>query len=147
MTLNLKKASATRRTKSAWLCALALPAALALSPVAAKTLVYCSEGSPENFYPGVNTTGTSFDVTEQIYDNLVHFERGGTLRTLAKNIEDFRRAGRPAEEIAQLERMLEKHSQHREMHELPLDTESETRFREAFDVDLDDAELAFDPPE
>jgi len=78
MTLNLKKASANRRTKSAWLCALALPAALALSPVAAKTLVYCSEGSPENFYPGVNTTGTSFDVTEQIYDNLVHFERGGT---------------------------------------------------------------------
>ena len=78
MTLNLKKASATHRTKSAWLCALALPAALALSPVAAKTLVYCSEGSPENFYPGVNTTGTSFDVTEQIYDNLVHFERGGT---------------------------------------------------------------------
>jgi dipeptide transport system substrate-binding protein len=78
MNLNLKKATATRRTKSALLCALALPAALALSPVAAKTLVYCSEGSPENFYPGVNTTGTSFDVTEQIYDNLVHFERGGT---------------------------------------------------------------------
>ena len=24
------------------------------------------EGSPENFYPGVNTTGTSFDATEQI---------------------------------------------------------------------------------
>jgi dipeptide transport system substrate-binding protein len=78
MTLTLKKAMAARRTKSALLCALALPAALALSPVAAKTLVYCSEGSPENFYPGVNTTGTSFDVTEQIYDNLVHFERGGT---------------------------------------------------------------------
>ncbi|MDZ7918655.1 MAG: ABC transporter substrate-binding protein [Rhodoferax sp.] len=77
MNLNLKKAM-TRRTKSALLCALALPAALALAPVAAKTLVYCSEGSPENFYPGVNTTGTSFDVTEQIYDNLVHFERGGT---------------------------------------------------------------------
>ncbi|MBX9817536.1 MAG: ABC transporter substrate-binding protein [Burkholderiaceae bacterium] len=77
MNLNLKKAM-TRRTKSALLCALALPAALALTPVAAKTLVYCSEGSPENFYPGVNTTGTSFDVTEQIYDNLVHFERGGT---------------------------------------------------------------------
>ena len=78
MNLNLKKATSTRRTKSALLCALALPAALALTPVAAKTLVYCSEGSPENFYPGVNTTGTSFDVTEQIYDNLVHFERGGT---------------------------------------------------------------------
>jgi dipeptide transport system substrate-binding protein len=40
--------------------------------------VYCSEGSPENFYPGVNTTGTSFDVNEHIYDNIVDFERGGT---------------------------------------------------------------------
>jgi dipeptide transport system substrate-binding protein len=46
--------------------------------LAAKTLVYCSEGSPENFYPGINTTGTSFDANEQIYDNLVDFERGGT---------------------------------------------------------------------
>ena len=44
----------------------------------AKTLVYCSEGSPENFYPGINTTGTSFDVVEQIYSNIVDFERGGT---------------------------------------------------------------------
>lgn len=60
------------------LCALALPALLALSPVSAKTLVYCSEGSPENFAPSINTTGTSFDVTEQIYDNIVDFERGGT---------------------------------------------------------------------
>ena len=39
---------------------------MALSPVAAKTLVFCSEGSPENFYPGVNTTGT-FNVT-RAYD-------------------------------------------------------------------------------
>lgn len=60
------------------LCALALPALLALSPVSAKTLVYCSEGSPENFYPGINTTGTSFDANEQIYDNIVQFEHGGT---------------------------------------------------------------------
>ena len=67
-----------RPTKSALLCALALPALMALAPASAKTLVYCSEGSPENFYPGVNTTGTSFDVTEQIYDNIVDFERGGT---------------------------------------------------------------------
>jgi len=57
---------------------LALSAALAAAPAMAKTLVYCSEGSPENFYPGINTTGTSFDVTEQIYDGLVNFERGGT---------------------------------------------------------------------
>jgi len=51
---------------------------LLMAAASAKTLVYCSEGSPENFYPGINTTGTSFDVTEQIYDNLVNFERGGT---------------------------------------------------------------------
>jgi dipeptide transport system substrate-binding protein len=73
-----KLTPAPRRSRKALWCALALPAAMALTPVAAKTLVYCSEGSPENFYPGVNTTGTSFDVTEQIYDNLVQFEHGGT---------------------------------------------------------------------
>ena len=60
------------------LCALALPALLALAPVSAKTLVYCSEGSPENFAPSVNTTGTSFDANDQIYDTIVKFERGGT---------------------------------------------------------------------
>jgi dipeptide transport system substrate-binding protein len=67
-----------RMRKTALLAALALPALMAVSAASAKTLVYCSEGSPENFYPGINTTGTSFDVTEQIYDNLVNFERGGT---------------------------------------------------------------------
>ena len=64
--------------KTALLAAIALPALMAVSAASAKTLVYCSEGSPENFYPGINTTGTSFDVTEQIYDNLVNFDRGGT---------------------------------------------------------------------
>jgi len=57
---------------------LAASALIATSGALAKTLVYCSEGSPENFYPGINTTGTSFDVSEQIYDGLVGFERGGT---------------------------------------------------------------------
>ncbi len=64
--------------KRALLCALALPALMALAPVCAKTLVYCSEGSPENFYPAINTTGTSFDANSQIYSRLVDFERGGT---------------------------------------------------------------------
>ncbi len=63
---------------SALLCALTLPALMALTPVAAKTLVFCSEGSPENFYPGINTTGTSFDANSQIYGRIVDFERGGT---------------------------------------------------------------------
>jgi dipeptide transport system substrate-binding protein len=72
-----KTSSLSRRLRTA---ALLVPAVLALSCVgaAAKTLVFCSEGSPENFYPAINTTGTSFDATTQIYNNLVEFERGGT---------------------------------------------------------------------
>src|SRR5450830_2032643 len=78
--MTCSKSSARRKfgIKPAVLCALALPAALALVPAAAKTLVFCSEGSPENFYPAVNTTGTSFDANSQIYSRLVDFERGGT---------------------------------------------------------------------
>jgi dipeptide transport system substrate-binding protein len=64
--------------KSALLAAVCVPAFLAAAPLAAKTLVYCSEGSPENFYPGINTTGTSFDASTQIYSRVVEFERGGT---------------------------------------------------------------------
>jgi dipeptide transport system substrate-binding protein len=44
----------------------------------AKTLVYCSEGSPENFTPAINTTGTSFDAARPVHDQLVIFERGTT---------------------------------------------------------------------
>jgi dipeptide transport system substrate-binding protein len=58
--------------------ALGIAAFLIGAPASAKTLVYCSEGSPENFYPAVNTTGTSFDANTQIYDRIVEFERGGT---------------------------------------------------------------------
>ena len=72
------KAARKMPAKRALLCALALPALMALAPVSAKTLVYCSEGSPENFYPGINTTGTSFDANSQIYSRIVEFERGGT---------------------------------------------------------------------
>ena len=46
----------TRFRKHFAIAALALAAA---AGAGAKTLVFCSEGSPENFYPGVNTTGTS----------------------------------------------------------------------------------------
>ncbi|MDR3368789.1 ABC transporter substrate-binding protein [Rhodoferax sp.] len=78
MTISTKTKLTKFPLKRTALCVLALPALLALTPVSAKTLVYCSEGSPENFSPSLNTTGTSFDATEQIYDNLVGFERGGT---------------------------------------------------------------------
>src|SRR5437773_8858432 len=66
------------RAPRAIVIALAVPALLASAGVAAKTLVFCSEGSPENFYPAVNTTGTSFDGNEPIYNRIVEFERGGT---------------------------------------------------------------------
>jgi dipeptide transport system substrate-binding protein len=48
------------------------------TPLSARTLVYCSEGSPENFYPAINITGTSFDANSQIYSRIVDFERDGT---------------------------------------------------------------------
>jgi dipeptide transport system substrate-binding protein len=67
-----------RPSRIALVCSLAIAAAAAVAPVAAKTLVFCSEGSPENFYPGINTTGTSFDANSQIYSRVVDFERGGT---------------------------------------------------------------------
>jgi dipeptide transport system substrate-binding protein len=44
----------------------------------AKTLVYCSEGSPENFNPQINTTGTSFDASLPVYGKLVEFKPGTT---------------------------------------------------------------------
>lgn len=44
----------------------------------AKTLVYCSEGSPENFNPQINTTGTSFDTAVPVFNKLVEFIPGTT---------------------------------------------------------------------
>ena len=47
--------------------------------ITAKTLVYCSEGSPEGFNPALYTSGTTFDASSrQIFNKLVEFERGTT---------------------------------------------------------------------
>jgi len=46
--------------------------------VEAKTLVYCSEGSPENFNPQINTTGTSFDTAYPVFNRLTEFKPGTT---------------------------------------------------------------------
>ena len=46
--------------------------------VDAKTLVYCSEGSPENFTPAMNTTGTSLDAARPVFNKLVQFVPGTT---------------------------------------------------------------------
>jgi dipeptide transport system substrate-binding protein len=45
----------------------------------AKTLVYCSEGSPEGFDPAPYTAGTTFNASSRpLYNRLVEFERGTT---------------------------------------------------------------------
>ncbi|WP_411703911.1 dipeptide ABC transporter periplasmic-binding protein DppA [Edaphovirga cremea] len=47
--------------------------------VQAKTLVYCSEGSPEGFNPQLFTSGTTFDASSvPIYNRLVEFKLGTT---------------------------------------------------------------------
>ncbi len=48
------------------------------SAAGAKSLVYCSEGSPENFTPAMNTTGTSLDAARPVFNKLVQFTPGTT---------------------------------------------------------------------
>lgn len=64
--------------KTALVTTLAL-SLFATSAFAAKTLVFCSEGSPEGFNPMFYTTGTTQDATSaQIFNRLVEFEVGTT---------------------------------------------------------------------
>src|SRR5690606_18986863 len=60
--------------------AAALLAATMLSGAAsAKTFVYCSEGSPEGFDPGLYTAGTTFDAAAHtVYNRLLEFKPGTT---------------------------------------------------------------------
>ncbi len=45
----------------------------------AKTLVFCSEGSPEGFDPGLYTSGTTFDASSKpLFNRLVEFAPGTT---------------------------------------------------------------------
>src|SRR5258706_7451760 len=59
---------------------LATVAAASIAAAAdAKTLVYCSEGSPEGFDPGLYTSGTTMDASSQaVYNRLVEFVKGTT---------------------------------------------------------------------
>ncbi len=57
---------------------LATAALLCTAAAQAKTLVYCSEGSPENFNPMLNTTGTTFDANQPVYNRLLGFKPGTT---------------------------------------------------------------------
>jgi dipeptide transport system substrate-binding protein len=51
--------------------------ALTIGAAQAKTLVYCSEGSPEGFDPAPYTAGTTFDASSRaVYNRLVQFKPG-----------------------------------------------------------------------
>ena len=53
--------------------------ALTVGAAQAKTLVYCSEGSPEGFDPAPYTAGTTFDASSRpIYNRLVQFTKGAS---------------------------------------------------------------------
>jgi len=60
--------------------ALGLIMALSVTAAAeAKTLVFCSEGSPEGFNPSLYTAGTTFDASSrQVFNKLVEFTTGTT---------------------------------------------------------------------
>ncbi len=69
--------------------ALLLGTMLSAGAASAKSLVYCSEGSPENFTPAMNTTGTSLDAARPVYNKLVQFAPGTTnvVPALAEKID------------------------------------------------------------
>jgi len=67
-----------RRTTKAALVGVSLAAVVAFG-ASAKTLVYCSEGSPEGFDPALYTAGTTFDASSRpVFNRLVEFESGTT---------------------------------------------------------------------
>lgn len=59
------------------------------SKLAAKTLLYCSEGSPETFNPQLVTSGTTIDaVSQQIYNRLVKIDpaNGRVVSDIARKV-------------------------------------------------------------
>ena len=66
------------KSKKLFGAALLMGTMLAMGAAQAKSLVYCSEGSPENFTPAMNTTGTSLDAARPVYNKLVQFTPGTT---------------------------------------------------------------------
>jgi dipeptide transport system substrate-binding protein len=66
------------KSRNIFAAALLVSTMLAAGAAQAKSLVYCSEGSPENFTPAMNTTGTSLDAARPVYNKLVQFVPGTT---------------------------------------------------------------------
>ena len=72
MSISLKKSGMLK-------LGLSLVAMTCAASVQAKTLVYCSEGSPEGFNPQLFTSGTTYDASSvPIYNRLVEFKTGTT---------------------------------------------------------------------
>ena len=68
MSISLKKSGMLK-------LGLSLVAMTVAASVQAKTLVYCSEGSPEGFNPQLFTSGTTYDASSvPIYNRLVEFK-------------------------------------------------------------------------
>jgi dipeptide transport system substrate-binding protein len=70
-----------RKTKNliAAFCGATLLLASMNAMAAPKTLIFCSEGSPEGFNPAFYTAGTTFDASSrQIFNKLSEFKRGTT---------------------------------------------------------------------
>ncbi len=66
------------RLKASFAAAL-LAATMMSGAASAKTFVYCSEGSPEGFDPGLYTAGTTFDAAAHtVYNRLLEFKPGTT---------------------------------------------------------------------
>ena len=67
-----------RPTRLVLAALIATVAAVAAAPAAAKTLVFCSEGSPETVSPPLAITGTAMDAARPMFNNLVEFAPGTT---------------------------------------------------------------------
>ncbi|WAJ29603.1 ABC transporter substrate-binding protein [Antarcticirhabdus aurantiaca] len=68
----------TVRWRQAVLSVLVGLAALIPLPAAAKTLVFCSEGSPETLNPQLAVTGTAMDAAHPMFNTLVEYAIGTT---------------------------------------------------------------------
>ncbi len=88
MSISLKKSGMLK-------LGLSLVAMTVAASVQAKTLVYCSEGSPEGFNPQLFTSGTTYDASSvPIYNRLVEFKTGTTevIQDLLRNGKSVRMA-------------------------------------------------------
>ncbi len=75
-----------------------------------KTLVFCSEGSPEGFNPSLYSAGTTFDASSQtIYNRLVEFEPG-TTKVVAGLAESYKASKDGLEYIFNLRKGVKFHT-------------------------------------